>query len=145
MRAERETPVLADITLHGSFATTGGIAYDNIVDIIEALDPAYSQGDGQKFMFHQSVRKALRKLKDGQNRPLWEPSLQAGVADQIAGYGYVINNDMPTLAAGSKSLLFGNIEQAYVIRLVAELQTMRLTERYADFLQVGDREAGPVP
>ena len=83
------------------------------------------------------MRKALRKLKDGQNRPLWEPSLQAGVADQIAGYGYVINNDMPTLAAGSKSLLFGNIEQAYVIRLVTELQTMRLTERYADFLQVG--------
>ena len=131
------TSATVGVTGTGSFATTGGIAYDNIVDIIEALDPAYSQGDGQKFMFHQSVRKALRKLKDGQNRPLWEPSLQAGVADQIAGYGYVINNDMPTLEAGSKSLLFGNIEQAYVIRLVTELQTMRLTERYADFLQVG--------
>ena len=131
------TSATVGVTGTGSFATTGGIAYDNIVDIIEALDPAYSQGDGQKFMFHQSVRKALRKLKDSQNRPLWEPSLQAGAADQIAGYGYVINNDMPTLAAGSKSLLFGNIEQAYVVRLVTELQTMRLTERYADFLQVG--------
>lgn len=131
------TSATVGVTGTGSFATTGGLSYDNIVDIIEALDPAYQQGDGLKFMFHQSVRKALRKLKDSQNRPLWEPSLQAGVADQISGYGYVINNDMPTLAVGSKSLLFGNIEQAYVIRLVSELQTMRLTERYADYLQVG--------
>ena len=98
------------------------VSPDNIVtDIIEALDPAYSQGDGQKFMFHQSVRKALRAKAQGRPEPATlGPSLQAGVADQVAGYGYVINNDMPTLAAGSKSLLFGNIEQAYVVRLVTE-------------------------
>ena len=131
------TSATVGVTGTGSLATTGGISYDNIVDLIEALDPAYGGQDGLQFMFHQSVRKALRKLKDSQGRPLWEPSLQAGVADQFAGYSYVINNDMATLATNSKSLLFGAIDQAYVIRLVTGLQTMRLTERYADFLQVG--------
>jgi hypothetical protein len=35
---------------------------------------------------HQSARKAVRKLKDSQNRPLWEPSLQAGSPDTLLGY-----------------------------------------------------------
>lgn len=131
------TSATVGVTGTGSLATTGGISYDNIVDLIEALDPAYGGQDGLQFMFHQSVRAALRKLKDSQGRPLWEPSLQAGAADQFAGYSYIINNDMATLATNSKSLLFGAIDQAYVIRLVTGLQTMRLTERYADYLQVG--------
>ena len=88
-------------------------------------------------MGHQSVRKAMRKLKDGQGRYLWEPSVQAGVPNMVQGYEFVLNNDMPTLATSSKSLLFGNIRDAYVIRIVRGIQTMRLNERYADFLQVG--------
>lgn len=121
----------------GSFASTGGISFDNAIDLIEALDPAYGAGEGLKFMGHQSVRKAMRKLKDGQGRYLWEPSVQAGVPNMVQGYEFVLNNDMPALAVGSKSLLFGNIRDAYVIRIVRGIQTMRLNERYADFLQVG--------
>lgn len=132
------------VTGTGSFATTGGIAYDNLVDLVESIDPAYGnaadgtgQAPGLKFMGHQSVRKQIRKLKDSQNRPLWEPSLQAGQPDTLLGYGFRINNDMATLAQSSKSLIFGDFRTAYVIRLVKELQMLRLAERYADFLQVG--------
>jgi HK97 family phage major capsid protein len=132
------------VTGSGSLATTGGISYDNLVDIIESLDPAYGnatggsgEAPGLKFMMHQSMRKALRKLKDGQSRPLWEPSLQAGFADNLMGYPTRINNDMATVAQNSKSLLFGNIREAYVARIVQDVQSLRLTERYADFLQVG--------
>lgn len=138
------TSATVGVTGTGSFATTGGISYDNVVDLVEALDPAYGnatdgtgEAPGLKFMMHQTARKAFRKLKDSQNRPLWEPSLQAGAADTLLGYQVRINNDMPTLAQSSKSVLFGNIRQAYVARIVRELTTLRLTERYADFLQVG--------
>jgi HK97 family phage major capsid protein len=88
-------------------------------------------------MLHQSARKALRKLKDAQNRPLWEPSLQAGAADSLLGYPVRLNNDMAAVAQNSKSILFGNIREAYVARVVQDIQSLRLTERYADFLQVG--------
>ena len=131
------TSATVGATSTGSFAATGGVSFDNLIDLIEALDPAYGGGEGLKFMGHQSVRKAIRKLKDGQGRYLWEPSVKEGVPNQVQGYPFILNNDMPTLAASSKSLLFGNIRDAYLIRIVRDMQTMRLQERYADFLQVG--------
>jgi HK97 family phage major capsid protein len=131
------TSATVGVTGTGSFATTGGLSYDNLVDLTEALDPAYGGGQGLQFMIHQTARKALRKIKDTTGQPLWQPSLQLGTPDTVLGYGVLINNDMPTLAQSSKSILFGNISQAYVARLVTGLSTLRLTERYADFLQVG--------
>ena len=131
------TSATVGVTGTGSFATTGGISYTNLVDLVEALDPAYGNGAGLQFMMHQTARKAFRKVLDGQNRPLWEPSVQAGQPDTLMGYPISINNDMPTLATSSKSVLFGNIRDAYVIRLVTGLTTLRLEERYADYLQVG--------
>lgn len=131
------TSATVGVTGTGSFASTGGIAFDNIIDLTEAIDPAYGGLADLKFMGHQSVRKALRKVKDSQNRYIWEPSVQAGAPSTVYGYEFVVNNDMPTLAQSSKSLLFGSIRQAYVIRTVQDLTTLRLTERYADYLQVG--------
>lgn len=131
-------------TTTGSFATTGGFTYDDIIDLEESIDPAYgiaSSGDpaigGLQFMAHQSARKAMRKLKDTSGRYLWQPALQDGLRATLDGFPFVINNDMPALAVSSKSVLFGNIREAYVCRIVRELTTLRLTERYADSLQVG--------
>ncbi|MEO7836211.1 MAG: phage major capsid protein, partial [Acidimicrobiales bacterium] len=44
--------------------------------------------------------------------------------------------DMPAAAASVKSILFGDFRAAYIIRDVTGVQTLRLEERYADFLQV---------
>lgn len=129
------TSATVGVTGTGSFATTGGVAYSNLVDIVESLDPAYGGGQGLRWMMHQSVRKAIRKLLDSQNRPLWEPSVQAGQPDTLLGYPVSLNNDMATLATSSKSLLFGNIAEAYVVRLVTGIDLLRLEERYADYLQ----------
>lgn len=122
----------------GSLATTGGIAYTNLIDTIESVDDAYLQAaDKPTWMMHQTMRKAVRKLTDTQNRPLWEPSVQAGQPDTLLGYGTEINNHMATLATSSKSLLFGDIKTAYVVRIVRQNELVRLNERYADALQVG--------
>ena len=121
----------------GSFASTGGLTYDAVIDVEESIDPAYAALGGQSFMMHQTARKQIRKLKNSQGDFLWQPSLQAGTPATLDGYAVQINNDMPTLAQSSKSILFGNFREAYVIRIVRELTTLRLTERYADFLQVG--------
>ncbi len=130
------TSATVGVTGTGSFATTGGVTGDQLIDLTESLDPAYASGD-LKFMMHQTVRKAARKLKDSQGQYLWQPALQQGVPSLIAGYPFAINNDMPTLAQGSKSVLFGDIRSAYVIRIVKGLTVLRLVERYADYLQVG--------
>ncbi|HEY1178602.1 MAG TPA: phage major capsid protein [Phytomonospora sp.] len=121
----------------GATGSTTTVAYDDLIDLIDSLDPAYLNGGNCRFMMSQAARKSLRKLKDSQNRPLWEPSLQAGVPDTLLGYGLTLNNYMPTPAASAKSILFGDIREAYVIRDVSDFALLRLSERYADYLQVG--------
>ena len=131
------TSATVGVTGTGSFASTKGISGDDIIDLTEALGDGYDGAPGLKFMMHKTVRKAIRKLKGTDGQYLWQPALSADVPSTIASYPFVINNDMPTLAASSKSLLFGDIKAAYVIRIVKGLQMLRLTERYADYLQVG--------
>lgn len=120
----------------GTTGQTTTVILDDLLDLIHSVDPAYRVGSA-RFMMADSSLKVVRKLKDSQNRPLWEPSVQAGVPDTLLSYGLVINNDMPAMAANAKSILFGDFERAYVIRDVLGVQLLRLTERYADYLQVG--------
>jgi HK97 family phage major capsid protein len=109
------------------------VTYDDLIDLVDSIDPAY-QGNAQ-FMMNASTRKALRKMKDSTNAPLWQPSIQAGVPDQLLGYGYVINTDMPVPAASAKSILFGDFRAAYLARQVLGFTVLRLNERFADFGQ----------
>lgn len=118
-------------------AGVAAITYDELVDLTESLDPAYLSTGNARFMMSQAARKLLRKLKDGQNRPLWEPSLQAGTPDTLMGYGLTLNNYMSAPATGVKSIGFGDVREAYVIRDVSDFALLRLNERYADYLQVG--------
>ena len=111
-------------------------SYDSLVDAPARLDPAYLSSPNLAWMGSQSTLAAFRKLKDTQGRPLWEPSLQVGDPDSLLGYRYVLNNDMAVPAANAKSLAFGDFRAGYVVRDVVGLQTLRLSERYAEFLQV---------
>lgn len=129
--------IVTSATVGVTAAAVAAITYDELVDLTESLDPAYLEGGNVRFMMSQAARKALRKLKDTQNRPLWEPSLQAGTPDTLMGYSLTLNNYMSAPATGVKSILFGDIREAYVIRDVSDFALLRLAERYADYLQVG--------
>jgi HK97 family phage major capsid protein len=116
-------------------ASTTTFTADELIDLVHSVDPAY-RNERCRFMFADSSLAVIRKLKDSQNRYLWEPSMQAGVAGTIFGYGYLVNNDFPALATGVTAALFGDYQSAYVIRLVTDVRTITFSERFADFLQV---------
>ncbi len=121
----------------GKVGTTGqttSVIYDDLIDLSHSIDPAYRRGS--KWMANDSSIKVVRKLKDSQNRPLWEPSVQAGQPDTLLGYPVVTNNDVAAMAANAKSILFGALNK-YKVRRVRGMTLMRLNERYADALQVG--------
>lgn len=128
------TSATAGVTLGAGNTLT--ITYDGLIDLIDSIDPSYINSNS-RFMMAQGTRKVIRKLKDSQNRPLWEPSLQVGTPDLLLGYPVALNNYMAVPAANARTVLFGDINAAYVIRDVSDVAVMRLTERYADFLQVG--------
>jgi HK97 family phage major capsid protein len=128
-----QTNATSGVTL--ATGNTTSLTYAGLLALTHSVDPAYRQG--AKFMLSDTALMAAQSIVDSQNRPLWQPSLQAGVADNLLGYGLVINNDMPVPAASAKSVLFGDFARGYVVRDVVGIQVQRLNERYADFLQVG--------
>jgi HK97 family phage major capsid protein len=122
-----------------SYGTTAagnatGVTYDNLVNLIHSVDPAYR--DNAEWMFNDSTLRAIKQIKDSQNRPLWQQDMALGERPTILGYPYVINQDVAVMAANAKSILFGDFSY-YLIREVQDLRVLRLDERYADYLQAG--------
>jgi HK97 family phage major capsid protein len=115
-------------------AVAGAIAYGDLVELIHSVDPSYRRNGA--FMMADSTLKALKKLVDGENRPLWSPGIAFAEPDTLAGYAYVVNQDMPAIGNAAKAITFGD-HSAYHVRDVVGAQLVRLNERYADFLQVG--------
>jgi HK97 family phage major capsid protein len=119
----------------GATGNTTTVTYDSLVDLEHSVDPAY-RGSAQ-YAMNDLTLAAIRKLKDSQNRPLWVPSVAGGVPSTINGRPYTIDNKLPAPAANAKSILFGDFKTGYIARRVSGAQVLRLSERYADFLQVG--------
>ena len=118
----------------GATGQTTSVIFDDLIDLVHSVDVAYRQK--ARFMMHDLTLKALKKMKDSQNRPLWLPGLAEREPDTINGYAYTVNNDMAQMAASAKSILFGDFSN-YVIRDVKDIQVVRLVERYAEYGQVG--------
>lgn len=138
--ANQPTGLIAGATTGATTNTATAILYTELVDVIHSVDAAYRMG-GCGWMFHDLILAYLRKIKDdsggaGVGRPIWEPSVQAGVPDLLLGYRYTINNDMDsTVVATKKVAAFGDFAAGYVVRTVAGGTMSRLTERYAEYLQ----------
>lgn len=116
-------------------ASSTAIAADEIFALVHSLDPAYR--NGASFMFHDNILLAIRKMKDGEGRYIWQAGLQDFEPDRLLGYGYTINQHMAsTIATTTKTMLFGQLNK-YKIRDVRALRMRRLVERYADADQEG--------
>jgi HK97 family phage major capsid protein len=62
--------------------------------------------------------------------------MTAGIPDNILGRPFILNQDLATPAATTKSILLGDMSK-YVFRTVGGLEVLRLNERYAPAHQVG--------
>lgn len=133
--ASKPKGIVTAATLGKTTAGATAITFDEVIDLIHSVDVAYRTDAG--FMFHDNVLAVLRKLKNGSNEYLWQPSVAMGAPDRLWGYPYYINNDMASsVASAAKTMLFGALNK-YKIRDVAGLRLVRLNERYADADQVG--------
>jgi hypothetical protein len=115
-------------------ASATAITYGELVELQHSVDPAY-RGNA-KFMMHDSTFKAIRKLLDSQNRPIFQPDISASSPGTLLGSPVVINQDCATIAASAKAIFFGDFSK-YLIRDVQDFTLLRLEERYADYHQVG--------
>lgn len=129
------------VTASGSSSNDGSsntgansIGTNDLVDLEHAIDPLYRRG--AKWMLNDDTVRQVKTLLDKYGRPIWLPGLSVNAPDTILGYAYVVNQSMPKIAASAKTVVFGDLSK-YVIRKVREMSVLRLSERYADYGQVG--------
>lgn len=130
--------ITLDAALGKTAAAVNAVTRSELLDLIHSVDPAYRMGEKVGFMFNDATLANIRKLSigSGDDRPLWVPSMREGVPDTIEGHRYYINQDMPAMTTGLKSILFGDFSK-YIIRQVRGLTLSRSTERYFERRSVG--------
>ena len=133
--------VAASIGKTGLTGQTTSIIYDDFVDLMESIDQAYLDEGNAKWMFSQTLRAVIRKLKDSQNRPIWTPGYELGITaklpELLLGQPVQINNHMPVPAADAVSLAFGDFTK-YMIRDVLQVSLFRFTDSvYVSNGQIG--------
>lgn len=120
-----------------SAASATAIAFDELIDLEHSIDPSRRNMPGVGYMFHDSILKAFRKLKDGEGRYLWQAGANSGAPDTLNTKPYTINQDMASsISSGSITVLFGDLS-AYKVRQVGQVVLRRLDERFADTNQTG--------
>jgi HK97 family phage major capsid protein len=114
-------------------ATAGAIIAAEILDLIHAVDPSYRVNG--RFMFHDTVFLALKKLTYvATGAYVFQDSID-GANPKIFGYPYTVNQSMAaTIAASARNVIFGDLSK-YKIRDVGSLRLRRLVERYAEYDQ----------
>jgi HK97 family phage major capsid protein len=107
------------------------ITSDGMLDLVYSLPSAYRKR--ASFLMNRSTILEIRKLKDGQNNYLWQPSFQAGQPETLLGYPIVECPDMPDVANAAYPILVGDFKRGYLIVDRIAMEVQRLTERYAEY------------
>jgi HK97 family phage major capsid protein len=113
--------------LTGGTGVTGAFTGDNLIDLSYSVNSVYRRMPGTGWMMNSNSLASVRKLKDDENRYLFEPSLQAGQPDRLLGYPIYENPDMANAGTAVKSVLFGHLP-TYHVRQVRDLSFVRSDE-----------------
>lgn len=100
----------------GIFAKTGGgeigktvkgdLKSDDVLDLIYSLRRPYRKK--ASFIMNDSTIAMLRKLKDGNEAYMWQPSYREGEPDRLCGYAIHTSAYAPEFKAGKPAIAFGD-------------------------------------
>lgn len=115
----------------GATGKTTTVDYDDLIDLEHSVDPIYRAMPGVGWMFHDNTLAKVRKLKDLEGRPIFNPGYESGnpgtAPDRLLGRPITINQDMATMSANAVSILYGAFKK-YKQRQVMDLTLFRFTD-----------------
>ena len=115
-------------------ASATAVTADELMDLYYSLKSPYRKKS--VWVLNDSTIKAIRKLKDNNGQYLWQPSLTAGTPDTILGRPVKTSAYMPVLAAGAKTIAFGDFSYYWIADRQGR-SFKRLNELFAATGQVG--------
>lgn len=103
----------------GAFAAADPV--DRLIDLVYAPKPQFRQN--ARFVMNRKTVAAVRKLKDGDGRYIWQPNEGQGAT--ILGYPVTEIEDMPDIAANAHAIAFGDFARFYLIVDRAGVRVLR--------------------
>lgn len=117
-------------------AGTTAITADEIINLYHSLPVPYRKK--AVWLMNDSTVQYIRKLKDGNGQYLWQPGLVAGAPDTILGRPVKVSRYMPEIAAGAKTIAFGDFSYYWIADRQGR-SFRRLDELFAATGQIGFR------
>jgi HK97 family phage major capsid protein len=105
----------------GAFASSN--PQDKLVELVHSLRPPYRQG--ACWVMNSDTLARIRTFKTTDGAFLWQPGLIEGQAATLLGYPVVEAEDMPSVAANSLAIAFGNFKAGYLIADRGETRILR--------------------
>lgn len=115
-------------------ASATAITADEIIDLFYSLKAPYRKK--AVWILNDATVKAIRKLKDKNDNYLWQPALTAGTPDTILGRPVYTSSYVPTIAAGAKTIAFGDFSYYWIADRQGRI-FKKLNELYAATDQTG--------
>lgn len=115
-------------------ASATAVTADELIDLFYSLKAPYRKN--AVWVLNDSTIKVIRKLKDNNGQYLWQPGLTAGAPDTILGRKIQTSAYMPAVAAGAKTIAFGDFSYYWIADRQGR-SFKRLNELYAANGQVG--------
>ena len=108
----------------GATAIAGAFSTNNVIDLVYSLNAAVRRMPSFGVMGGTKATSAARKLTDGANQYVWQPSLIEGQPDRLLGYTYTENPHIADPATSAKSLIAGDLS-SYMVRQVGGVRLDR--------------------
>lgn len=115
-------------------ASSTAVTADELIDLYYSLKSPYRKN--AVWTLNDSTVKAIRKLKDGNGQYLWQPGITVGAPDMILGRPVRTSAYMPEIAAGAKTIAFGDFSYYWIADRQGR-SFKRLNELFAATGQVG--------
>ena len=98
--------ILARATVSETLATTTGVDFADIINIMGKLPSWYDEQGATAWIMRNATKYAIRALTG--NYPQFRP-LEAGGTGDLEGYPVLVSDKIAAMAASAKSIIFGNM------------------------------------
>ena len=115
--------------------TTSAVTFDGLQNAKFTLKAGHRRN--ARWLFHRDAIKQLSKIKDNDNRYIWQQSVQVGEPDRLLGLPYFESEFVPnTFTTGLYVGILGDFSYYWIADDI-QMQVQRLVELYAETNQVG--------
>lgn len=121
-------PTLAQSATSILQTTSTSISADDLITLTYSIDRPYRRS--AKFLMSDSTLALVRRIKDADQRYIWEPNYASAEPPKILGYPVYTSNYMPPATSGNTCVLFGDFSFV-VISERGNRQVRPLREKFA--------------